>query len=215
MEVARECYGDKDGQFYLFPADIHGSCREVNAALLKNAISADDLAEWLRPIDVGEMTFVLDSCQSASSVEANDFKPGSMGRRGLGQLAYDKRIRILAASQGNQEARETNLLASAGAEASQEKVRGLLSYALTDEGLLAGKADWKPVDGKITVGEWLTYAADAVPNGLQAGGLQTGRGFLTVEEKPGTVEATQTPAVFDFSKKDSFVLEEKKEPAKP
>jgi len=206
-------FGDKDGQFYILPADIHGSCRDVNAALLKNAISADDLADWLRPIDAGEMTFVLDSCQSASSVEANDFKPGPMGSRGLGQLAYDKRMRILAASQGNQEAKETNLLSGADAGASQEKMRGLLSYALTDEGLLAGKADWKPVDGKITVGEWLTYAADAVPKGLESGGLQAGRGFKVVV-KPGTVEAAQTPAVFDFSKKDSLVLEEKKEPAK-
>jgi WD40 repeat protein/uncharacterized caspase-like protein len=209
-------YGDKDGQFYIFPADIHGSCRDVNSALLLNAISADDLAEWLRPIDAGEMMFVLDSCQSASSVEANDFKPGPMGSRGLGQLAYDKRIRILAASQGNQEAKETNLLASAGAgaEANQEKIRGLLSFALTDEGLLAGKADWKPVDGKVTLREWLTYAADAIPKGLEAGGLKTGRGFMTVA-KPGTVEAAQTPALFDFSKKDSFVLEEVAAPAKP
>jgi WD40 repeat protein len=207
-------YGDKDGQFYIFPADIQGSCRGVTAALLKNAISADDLAEWLRPIDAGEMTFVLDSCQSASSVEANDFKPGPMGSRGLGQLAYDKRIRILAASQGNQEAKETNLLSSEGAgrEANQEQIRGLLSFALTDEGLVAGNADWKPVDGKITVGEWLTYAADAVPKGLEVGGVKTGRGFLKVA-KPGTVEAAQTPAVFDFSRRDGFVLDEGKAPA--
>jgi hypothetical protein len=136
-----------------------------------------------------------------------------MGSRGLGQLAYDKRMRILAASQGNQEATETNLLSGAGAEAKQEKIRGLLSFALTDEGLLAGKADWKPVDGKITVGEWLAYAADAVPKGLETGGLKTGRGFLVVA-KPGTVEAAQTPAVFDFSKKDSFVLEEEPLPAR-
>jgi len=32
------------------------------------------------------------------------------------------------------------------------------------------------VDGKITVGEWLTYAADAVPMGLEAGGMKTGWG---------------------------------------
>ena len=119
---------------------------------------------------------------------------------------------ILAASQGNQEAKETNLLSSEGA--GEEKMRGLLSFALTDEGLLAAKAAWKPVDGKITVGEWLTYAADAVPKGLEAGGLKTGRGFELVT-KPGTVEAAQIPAVFDFSKKDSFVLEEGKAPAKP
>jgi hypothetical protein len=152
------------------------------------------------------MTFVLDSCQSASSVEANDFKPGPMGSRGLGQLAFDKRMRILAASQGNQEAKETNLLSGAGGIENHEKIRGLLSFALTDEGLLAHKADWNPKDGKIKVGEWLRYAADAVPKGLIAG---KGRGFDD-EVELGTVGAAQTPAVFDFSKKDSFVLEEVK-----
>ena len=145
-------YGDKNGQFYILPSDVQGSCQGVDDAMLGSAISADELAEWLRPIDAGEMTFILDSCDSASSVEANDFKPGPMGSRGLGQLAYDKRMRILAASQSNQAARESDSLH-----------QGLLSYALAQKGLVEGKADWKPVDQKITVGEWLNYAADAVP----------------------------------------------------
>jgi WD40 repeat protein len=194
-------YGDKSGQFYILPSDIEGSCTGVNKTLLKQAISADELAEWLRPIDAGEMTFVLDSCQSASSVEANDFKPGPMGSKGLGQLAYDKRIRILAASQGDQAARETNLLAR------ETETRGLLSYTLTLLGLDQGKADWKPVDGKITVGEWLTFAADTVPKLLEAGGA--GRGIQLENATPGKATAAQVPAVFDFSKRDSFVLQER------
>lgn len=51
---------------------------------------------------------MLDSCYSASSVEANDFKPGPMGSRGLGQLSYDKRVRILAASQSDQVAQDAS-----------------------------------------------------------------------------------------------------------
>ena len=200
-------YGDKDGQFYIFPADVAGSCASVDARMLKNAISADELAEWLRPIDAGEMTFVLDSCQSASSVASNDFKPGPMGSRGLGQLAYDKRMRILAASQSQQEAQERKLPSPSGTGA--ERTQGLLSYFLTEEGLVAGQADWKPVDGKITVGEWLAYAADAVPRSLEAGGVSTGRGFLHVAPTAEKVGAAQIPAVFDFSKKDVFVLQEK------
>jgi hypothetical protein len=70
--------------------------------MLKSAISANELAEWLSPIDAAEMSFVLDSSDSTSSMEANDFKPRLMGSRGLGQLAYDKRMRILAASQSNE-----------------------------------------------------------------------------------------------------------------
>jgi len=189
-------YGNKDGQFYILPSDVQGSCQGVDDAMLKSAISADELAEWLRPIDAGEMTFVLDSCDSASSVEANDFKPGPMGSRGLGQLAYDKRMRILAASQSNQAARESEALH-----------QGLLSYALTEEGLVEGKADWKPVDQRVTVGEWLGYAAEEVPRLREAGEVKTGRGITPIGEPTPFVKSAQIPAVFDFSKKDTFVLQ--------
>jgi WD40 repeat protein len=190
-------YGDKNGQFYILPSDIQGSCSRVDDKLLKGAITADELAEWLRPIDAGEMSFVLDSCDSASSVESNDFKPGPMGSRGLGQLAYDKRMRILAASQSNQAAHESESLH-----------QGLLSYALTEEGLVEGKADWKPVDQRITVGEWLSYAADEVPRIRENGEVKTGRGIIPIGQPLRSVSSDQIPAIFDFSKKDTFVLQQ-------
>jgi Caspase domain len=190
-------YSSPDGQFYILPSNIQGSCSHADAALLKNAISSDELADWLRPIDAGEMTFVLDSCFSAKSVEANDFKPGPMGSRGLGQLAYDKRMRILAASQSDETAGEYASLGS-----------GLLSYVLTHEGLVEKKADWKPVDQKITVGEWLSYAADAVPEFDQKSTTNTDTKGATLEGGPARpARSAQIPAVFDFSKSDSFVLQ--------
>jgi WD40 repeat protein len=208
-------YGDnRDGQFYIFPSDVQGRCNGVDDAMLRQAISADELAEWLRPIDTGEMTFVLDACHSASSVEANDFKPGPMGSHGLGQLAYDKRMRILAASQSDQAAQESYFSVENGS--SVLRAQGLLSYELTREGLENKKADWKPVYGEITVGKWLSYAADAVPKFLMAdaahksvesGAAKTGRSMGQGDESiPGTKSA-QIPAVFDFSKKDTFVLQ--------
>ena len=142
------------------------------------------------------MTFILDSCDSASSVEANDFKPGPMGSRGLGQLAYDKRMRILAASQSNQAARESDSLH-----------QGLLSYALAQKGLVEGKADWKPVDQKITVGEWLNYAADEVPKFREAGAVESGKGIEVIGARVSQLKSAQIPAVFDFSKTDTFVLQ--------
>jgi len=189
-------YGDKNGQFYILSSDVQGSCQGVDDAMLKSAISANELAEWLRPIDAGEMTFILDSCDSASSVEANDFKPGPMGSRGLGQLAYDKRMRILAASQSNQAARESDSLH-----------QGLLTYALTQMGLVDGKADWNPVDQKITVGEWLTYAADEVPKFREAGAVETGKGLVPIGAPASQLNSAQIPAVFDFSRTDTFVLQ--------
>ena len=189
-------YSNQQGQFYILPADVQGTCDGVDEQLLQTAISADELTEWLRPIDAGEMTFILDSCDSASSVESNDFKPGPMGSRGLGQLAYDKRMRILAASQPNQAARESDKLQ-----------HGLLSYALTQQGLIEGEADWKPKDGKIMVGEWLAFAADAVPKFIQSGEVKSTRGAVSIGKPKPAVQSLQTPAVFDFSKQDTFVLQ--------
>lgn len=189
-------YSDAKGQFYIFPGDVEGSCQGVNDTMLAESISADELTEWLRPIDAGEMTFILDSCDSASSVESNGFKPGPMGSRGLGQLAYDKRMRILAASQPNQFARE-----------SSELGQGLLTWALTEEGLKEGKADWKPVDKRITVGEWLNYAAQAVPKYIEAEGVKGPRAVLLNDAAVGHAPSLQTPAVFDFSKHDDFELQ--------
>ncbi len=189
-------YSSQNGEFYILPSDVRGSCAGVDEGMLKSAISAEELTAWLRPIDAGQMTFILDSCDSASSVEANNFKPGPMGSSGLGQLAYDKRMRILAASQPNQAARESETLH-----------QGLLSYALIQLGLAEGLADWNPKDSKIVVGEWLSYAADAVPKFLQSGAIQGGRGLTPIGAPEHQVPSAQTPAVFDFSKQDTFVLQ--------
>jgi WD40 repeat protein len=184
-------YAAPDGQFYLLPADVTGSCRNPGPALLKQAISADDLTEWLRPIDAAEMAFILDACYSAASIETNEFKPGPMGSRGLGQLAYDKRMRILAASQSDEQAKEDARLE-----------QGLLSYVLTEEGLSEGKADWRPIDKRITVGEWLAFAADDVPKLNLQKRQEAGRGVIVP-----TVQPQQIPALFDFAREDRFVLQ--------
>jgi hypothetical protein len=143
------------------------------------------------------MTFVLDSCFSAKSVESNGFKRGPMGSRGLGQLAYDKRMRILAASQSDETAGEYASLGS-----------GLLSYVLTQEGLVEKKADWKPVDQKIIVGEWLSYAANAVPQFDPTSITKAGAKGVALEGLPAShPPGVQVPAVFDFTKADTFVLQ--------
>jgi hypothetical protein len=187
-------YASLDGQYYIIPSDLAGSCLHIDKALLASAISADELAEWLRPVDAGEMAFVLDACHSAESVEAGGFRPGPMGSRGLGQLAYDKRMRILVASQAREVAVEYDKLQ-----------QGLLSYVLTQDGLRLGDADWKPVDHQITVGEWLSYAANAVPK-FDVSTAQAARG-LRVLGTPDAGPAAQVPAVFDFSKSDGMVLQ--------
>jgi hypothetical protein len=71
---------------------------------LSHAVSSDELAGWLREIDAGTMVLVLDSCHSGGAAGMG-FRPGPMGDANLGQLAYDKGMLLLAATQADDVAR--------------------------------------------------------------------------------------------------------------
>lgn len=98
-------FTDIDGAFHLLPYYVVGD----DGPSLRT-ISSFDLERWLGRIDARQMVMIIDACHSAANVEAGDFKPGPMGSRGLGQLAYDKGMRILAASQSDAMALESERL---------------------------------------------------------------------------------------------------------
>jgi WD40 repeat protein len=180
-------YTTPDGVFYLFPSDLKGNCGRIDKRLIESAISSDELTNWIRPIDAGELVIVLDACYSAASIEDGNFRPGPMGSRGLGQLAYDKRIRVLAASQATQPAGEAGALGM-----------GYLSYALVKNGLEQNQADWQPKDGTIWLREWLAYAVEQTPKlyaAVRAGKVPAFRGVVVNHMN---VLSLQTPALFDF-----------------
>jgi hypothetical protein len=104
-------------------------------------------------------------------------------------------MRVLAASQADESAQESDQL-----------LHGVLTYILTQKGLVEHKADWKPVDQKITVGEWLGYAVSAVPQyTLDPTKASTPKG---TGNRFGSVGKTiQIPALFDFSKTDTLQLQ--------
>ena len=77
-------YTDATSEFYLLPSDLKGDCDHPDQTLQDSAISSEDLTQWIRPIDAGEMVMILDACYSAASIESNDYKPGPMGSSGLG-----------------------------------------------------------------------------------------------------------------------------------
>jgi uncharacterized caspase-like protein len=143
-------YADERGSFYLFASDA-GTSSSLKDALAR-AISSDELGAWLRDVDAGELILVVDACHSAASVQGEGFKPGPMGSRGLGQLSYDKGMRILTSTQADDVALESALVE-----------QGLLTYALTRDGLESARADFKPKDARITVAEWLAYGVERVP----------------------------------------------------
>lgn len=149
VHVSGHGYSDDAGRFFLVPYD---SGTGTLSALLTRSISSDELSWWLRDIDAGDLTLIADACQSAAAVAGQGFKPGPMGSRGLGQLAYDKGMRVLAATQAD------NVALGHGSIK-----QGLLTYALMHEGLELGMADYKPVDKTILLSEWLVYATERVP----------------------------------------------------
>jgi len=145
---------------------------------------------------------IIDTCHSAGAVEEPGFKPGPMGSRGMGQLAYDKGIRVLAASQADDVALEIGKLQ-----------QGLLTYALMQEGLGQGRAD-KNSDGRITLDEWLGYGAERVPtlyDDVKAGRVEALKSKdlqITAVLSGASVKksAFQQPQLFDFKRKKRDVL---------
>jgi WD40 repeat protein len=195
-------YADAKGNFYLFPTDLGaGSGKQINEAMLARCISSEELSEWLKMVDAGDLVMVIDACQSSAAWEREGFKPGPMGSRGLGQLAYDKGMQILAASQADDVALEINQLR-----------HGLLTYALIRDGIEARKGDILPRDGKLTLSESFTYSLQRVPILYQSiikkdiqrlFQQEGGRGPIVAGEQQSLKSKTafQKPSLFDFMKK--------------
>ena len=100
-------YADSNGLFYFIPYDTGaGSCNVFSETVQQRSISSDELSLWLRDVDAGQQTLIVDACYSTAAIQGSGFKPGPMGSRGLGQLAYDKRMRILTATQADNIAME-------------------------------------------------------------------------------------------------------------
>jgi hypothetical protein len=128
-----------------------------------------------------------------------------MGDSGLGQLAYDKGIRILAATQADDVAMEDSRLK-----------QGLLTYALAAEGLSAtgGMADLDR-DGRIRLDEWLRYAVQRMPKlaadtrvgQINATGTGTARAIV-FHDLPASApkRRVQQPSLFDFNAAASTVV---------
>lgn len=191
-------YADRNDIFYILPTDIgKDSRKKVPEDLLQHSISSDELSLWLRDVDAGETVMIIDACHAASAVEGKDFKPAPMGSRGLGQLAFDKGMKILAATQA------ANIAIESGGTIGH----GLLTYALLREGFDQNKADFRAKDKIINLKEWLEYGEFAVPQLYEKLAKGELKGFGKGSEKINlngndkTRNSLQTPILFDFTKK--------------
>ncbi len=183
-------YTDSDGIFYLVPSDS-GTADLKSPEFRRRCISSDELSRWLRDVDAGELVLIVDACHSAAAIEGTDFKPGPMGSRGLGQLSYDKGMRILTATQADNVALEKGGL-------------GLLMRALLVDGLTAWQADYKPRDKAILLTEWLSYGVERVPRLYEE--MKDGRIRGTFDPRELADGKTQQPSLFDFARRRREVV---------
>ena len=177
--ISFSTHGQADGQgnFYLYPFDTG----QTNEGLLPHCISSNDLSLWLRDVDAGELVMILDACHSGAA-PGEDFKPGPMGSRGLGQLAYDKGMRILAATQADNVA-----------QGSGQSAHGLLTTALISYGIEKGEA---AKSRRVTMRDWLEYGVKEVPV------------LYNQEVVTQPQQKVQQPALFDFAprKRDDVLV---------
>lgn len=203
-------YADQAGIFYLMPFDVGRDTTAINPGVLRNLISSDELSLWMQDITATEMIMIIDACHSAAAIQGDGFKPGPMGSRGLGQLAYDKGMKLLAATQADNVALEIGKLQ-----------QGLLSFVLLNDAITEKRA---APDGKdsLTATEWLTYAVQAVPklyDDVRAGRrsvvlnarntedwkkkeFESGDLFFDTGEFERRIGSVQQPTVFDFRKRE-------------
>jgi hypothetical protein len=194
---------EADGTFYLIPSDSGSGTTPDRSRF----ISSEELGNWLRPVDAGRMAMIIDACHAAASVEQLGFKPGPMGDRGLGQLDYDKAMIVLAASQADDIALESERLE-----------QGLLTFALVRDGLARGAhgrwASDTDNNGALTLLEWLRYGALRTPTlyedirTLRRSATYVGNNralsgrnsLIDPAFRESMVRTAQTPALFDFQR---------------
>lgn len=175
-------------RFYLVPHDIGymGPRAQLNQAglntIVSHSVSDLELEDALKPLDVDQLLLVIDACNSGQALQAADERRGPMNTRGLAQLAYEKGMYVLTASQSDEVAFE-----SAGLKHSY------LAYALVEEGIKSGAAD-ADHNGEIFLNEWFNYATDRVPR-IRGQKQQAGKQLEEVDEDEKRV---QRPRVFNM-----------------
>jgi WD40 repeat protein len=192
-------HGDLDarGTFYLAASET-----ETDGAKLfvpGTAISSHELFQWFGRLSTAEFVLAIDACRSAGAIQDGTFKAGPLGNRGFGQFAYDKGMRVLAASQRNQASLEDGAVEN-----------GFLTFALL-ESLQAGAL--VSAGESASLSAWLREAERAVPDvhrRVLAGERIRGQSVVLKSLDPKTltvkrfsvgdepVELTQRPVLFDF-----------------
>jgi WD40 repeat protein/uncharacterized caspase-like protein len=177
-----------DDRFYLIPHDLGymGPRARLDRAglqlIISHSISDLELEAALKPVDVDQLLLVIDACNSGQALNAEESRRGPMNAKGLAQLAYEKGMYVLTASQSDEVAFESEGLK-----------HSYLAYALVEEGIKSSAAD-ADRNGQVLLKEWFDYATDRVPQI----GKQKVRSGKELEEVDPDERRVQRPRVFNM-----------------
>jgi WD40 repeat protein len=163
--------------------------RDFSAGSRDAVLTDSALGGFFQTIGARDLAVVVDACESGELVGGDGQRVGPFNSSSFPQMAYDKGVFVLVATQSKQSAREVNELG-----------HGLLTHVLLKEGLDGAKADNAPTDGVITVRELFQFAAANVPRWQERRGLKLtsaapgGGGSLSLASGQG--HAGQTPKTF-------------------
>jgi WD40 repeat protein len=154
-------------------------------------VSSADIRSVLTPLQAGRVVLIVDACEAGQTLDQVDPRAGPLAGRTLAQLAYDKAIFVISASQSQQAARELPHLG-----------HGVFSYVLFEKAL--GPAADENHDGVISIREWLDFAQTETPKQLDresvARGFARPRAELSGHLGPSgaklDLRSAQTPRAF-------------------
>ncbi len=162
--------------------------------ILTHSVSDLELEEAFQRLDAAQLLLVIDACNSGQALESEEKRRGPMNSKGLAQLAYEKGMYILAASQSYEVAFESATLQ-----------HSYLTYALVEGGLKTAAADKEPTDGEVTLREWLGYATREVPRLRRERVERTAKKEM-VERGPEERQKVQQPRLFYRREPDPWPL---------
>ena len=206
---AARCESSSCDRFYLIPHDgfpaAELSDNERLAQIYQHSISDLELESALEPIDVGKVLLIIDACKSGQLLYSEEKRRGPMNSKGLAQLAYEKGMYVLAATQSDKFALEVFRLGD------KEIKHGLLTYILL-EGLTDRRANTND-DSVLTEREWFNYAVAQLPS-LQLVKMQGCRDVdvdcpaVSGEENVSNLRSRtlQVPRIFYRREADPFPL---------
>lgn len=171
---------DHKGQphFFIVPHDVAGLKDPVS-----RSISDTELETALLGVNAQKIALVLDTCHSGGALDAPEWRRGPMNSRSLAQLAWEKGMSIVAASQSLGVAKEAG-------------EHGILTNALLQGLTKAERQD----DGRVLVESWLDCATRLVPELAGSGPDSTIDRAVSLWKEPEGAQL-QTPRVFHSGKR--------------